>query len=262
MSIKLISLNLWIGGVLFDTIVDFLREQDADIVLLQEVLQSDDKTLSAQYRSLDVLREKLGYAHHAFVRILTDRFPWGDIDNGHAVLSKYPITSNDAVYFDNEAGASTARSPFDPTAWPVTPRGLQAATIETPNGELNIINLQGVWDLDGDHVSPERQNMRDIILAQAAGKPHVIIAGDTNAKHTNPVMRDIEKEYVNVFGDSLKTTFNMRRKDNPGYATAVVDMIYISDDLTVVSRECPDVDISDHLPLVATLEMMENKEDI
>ncbi len=262
MPIKLVSLNLWIGGVLFDNIVKFLHEQDADIILLQEVLQSSDQTLPVQYRSFDALREKLGFPYGDFVPILTDRFPWGDIPNGHAVLSKYPIASSGVSYFDNQESADVARLPFDPSSWPVTPRGLQAITVDTPNGELNILNLQGVWDLDGDNVSPQRQKMRDIILAQAADKPHVIIAGDTNAKHTNPVMRDIEGQYDSVFGDSLKTTFNMKRKDNPGYATAVVDMIYISHDLLVTDRACPNVDISDHLPLVATLEIVENKKDI
>ena len=34
MKIKFISLNVWIGGVLFDNIVDFLKKEDADIVVL------------------------------------------------------------------------------------------------------------------------------------------------------------------------------------------------------------------------------------
>lgn len=47
----------------------------------------------------------------------------------------------------------------------------------------------------------------------------------------------------------------MRRKSNPGYATSVVDMIFTSPDIRVVSKSCPDVDLSDHFPLIATLEI-------
>ena len=42
----------------------------------------------------------------------------------------------------------------------------------------------------------------------------------------------------------------MKRKTDPGYAAAVVDMIFISKNIEVISHDCPQVDISDHLPLV------------
>ncbi len=97
--------------------------------------------------------------------------------------------------------------------------------------------------------------MSQTIIEQTAGKQHIIVAGDTNAKYTNPVMRKIEENLTNVFGDSLTTSFNMRRKTNPGYGTAVVDMIYASNDLTILDRDCPEIDVSDHLPLVTTFEI-------
>lgn len=92
-------------------------------------------------------------------------------------------------------------------------------------------------------------------------KPHVILAGDTNAKPTNQAMRNLEKHFVSVFGDELTTTFNMKRKTNPGYATAAVDLMYISPDLEVIQKACLDVDVSDHLPLVVTLQP-KDKENI
>ena len=47
----------------------------------------------------------------------------------------------------------------------------------------------------------------------------------------------------------------MRRKINPGYATAVVDMVFASSRLKILDHQCPDVDISDHLPLVVKIEI-------
>lgn len=256
MSFKLITLNVWIGGVLFDRIVDFLRTEDADIILLQEVLQGDDASLPVQYRSFEALTQALDYPHSAFAPSMIDIFPWGDIPNGNAILSRFPITHHVSTPFDPTLDSSTPRSPFDPNAWPVTPRSLQHAVLASPDADLNIFNFQGIWDLDGDNVSPKRETMRDVILHAIEGKKHVIVAGDTNAKHTNPVMRALETPLLNVFGHSLTTSFNMRRKNNPGYATAVVDMIYASRDLRVSRRTCPDVDISDHLPLVAEFEII------
>lgn len=253
MKLKVVCLNLWIGGVLFDNIIDFLKQQDADIIALQEVLQSNDKTLPIQYRSLDGLTQ-LGYAHQQFAPAMIDQFPWGDVPGGNAVLSKFPIKAQEVTFFDDTQGPNTRRLPFDPSSFPVTPRNLQHVVIDTGVTEVNLFNLQGVWDLDGDSASPQRQKMSQIILEKTSEKRHVIVTGDTNAKYTNPVMRNLENNLTNVFGDSLITSFNMRRKSNPGYATSVVDLMYISDDFSVVSRACPDVDISDHLPLVVELE--------
>ena len=238
-----------------DSILDFLEHENADVVMLQEVLGSDDSTLPSHYRSLETLQQRLHYPHQDFAPSTYDKFLWGTMPNGNAVLSRFPISSRAVTPLYGEPNIDNPRDPFDPKYYPMIPRNLQHVALDTPAGEVNVFNLQGVWDLDGDNVSPQRQKMSDVILRETEGRSRVIIAGDTNAKHTNPVMRAIEQRYTNVFGDELSTSFNMRRKDNPGYASAVVDMIYISDDLKLVDKSCPDVDVSDHLPLITTIKV-------
>ena len=252
MTFKFVCLNLWHGGILFDDVVHFLKEQDADIVALQEVFSSDDKKLPSHFRSIESLRKHIDYPYYDFAPAVVDKWSYGNVLNGNAVLSRFPITERDVTFFNHALDKNNPRNPFDSKLFPVTPRNLQHIALETPAGEINVFNLQGVWDLDGDNVSPQRQKMSHTILKAIENKSNVIVAGDTNAKYTNPVMKAIEDKLTNVFGDSLTTSFNMRRKDNPGYATAVVDMIYASHDFEIVDRECPDVDITDHLPLVAT----------
>jgi endonuclease/exonuclease/phosphatase family metal-dependent hydrolase len=112
-----------------------------------------------------------------------------------------------------------------------------------------------VWDLDGDNPSPARRTMVERTLAAIKDKPNILLAGDTNATINNLLLRDIEKQLTSVFGHELRSTFNMRRKDRPGYAAAAVDHMYVSPNISVTSKSCPDIDISDHLPLSATLEI-------
>ena len=258
MQLKFISLNLWLGGILQDNIIDFLEKENADIVVLQEVYSSPDRTIPSHNRSLEFLQE-LDYPYHHFAPALIDNYPWGKITEGNAVLSRFPIKTSNVTFFDKPFDPNKLREPFDPSTFPTTPRNLEHVVLETPAGEVNVFNLQGVWDLDGDSLSPQRQQMSDVILREIKGKESVILAGDTNAKYTNPAMRAIEEHLTNVFGDTLETTFNMKRKTNPGYATAVVDMIYISPSITIVNKTCPDVDVSDHLPLIATLNIPREK---
>jgi len=255
MTIKCVCLNMW-WGYLWPASLRFLREQDADIVLLQEVFNGTDPNYNETYRMLETFRRELRYPYDNFGAATIDQFEVGDIETGQAVLSKFPITSSDVQHFFRTL---SKRDPFDASQNPLTPRSLQHVTIDIEGTEVNAYNFQGVWDLDGDNDSPDRRKMVNTILASAQSKPHVILAGDTNAKATNPAMKSLEEHLRSVFGTELTTTFNMRRKISPGYATAAVDHMYISPDLHVTKKECPNVDVSDHLPLIVTLEVTEEK---
>jgi endonuclease/exonuclease/phosphatase (EEP) superfamily protein YafD len=97
--------------------------------------------------------------------------------------------------------------------------------------------------------------MSNVLIELVKNKERVILGGDTNAKPTNKSMINLENSLLSVFGNNLATTFNMSQKTDPGYATAAVDMLFISHEIKVISSECPQVNISDHLPLIATLEL-------
>lgn len=249
---KFISLNLWWGGHLFPQIIDFLKAENADIVALQEVYDGKDVALKDSLRSMQVLKQQLGYPYQVFAHAHDVILPEGTFPSGNAVLSKFPITDSSITpLFD------PVRKEYRdiPEHWSVFPRILQGACLDTPAGEVNVFNMHGIWDMDGDSPSPERRTMIQRTLKAIAGKPNVLLAGDTNATNDNPVLDDLDAVLTDVFGRKLPTTFNMRRKDKPGYATAAVDHMWVSRNIKVLSRECPDVDISDHRPLVVKLEI-------
>ncbi len=252
MVIKVISLNLWWGGHLFPSILEFLKTQDADILMLQEVNNGHGKDLADKYKSMDVLRAKLDYTHEDFVKAYVVNQPPEPLPTGNAVLSKFPI-KNKTVHFLYEYSDRI----YDDVReqWPIYPRPLQHVELDTPAGPVNVFNMHGIWDLEGDRYSPERQKMGRIIFAATADRPNVILGGDSNATSDNQLIRELGEKFKNSFNQTLKSTFNMRRKQNPGYATAVVDVMFVSPEITVLSSRCPDVDISDHLPIVVKLQI-------
>jgi hypothetical protein len=208
--------------------------------------------LPAQYRSIGVLQAALSYPYHHFAPAIIDRLPVGKLDNGNGIFSKFPVSAPKIVFFNESYGE---RDPFDASSYPTTPRNLQEVTITVGDSLVSLFNFQGVWDLEGDNYSPHRQRMSEVIIEAIKDHPNVILGGDTNAKPTNKAIQAIEAHLKNIFGTELKSTFNMRRKDNPGYATACVDMIFVSPTIEVIEKSCPDVDISDHLPLIVTLDI-------
>jgi endonuclease/exonuclease/phosphatase family metal-dependent hydrolase len=252
MKIKIICLNLWEGGKLFDAILQFLSEENADILMIQEAYDGKDESYPRSYRSIQTLQEKLNYPFYDFAPAMIDLMPEGKVLGGNAVLSKFPLSAHKPIFFNEPFGE---RHPDNPEEFPTTPRNLQHVTATLPDNDLDIFNFQGVWDLDGDNYSPQRKQMSDIIIKAVHNKPNVILGGDTNARPTNKAILAIEQHVRSVFGNELTTTFNMKHKDDPGYASSVVDMLFVSQHITVLDYTCPNIDVSDHLPLVATFEV-------
>ena len=253
MTIKVISLNIWCGGKLMPALVDFLRAQDADILALQEVYNGQDPALPDHYRSMESLKARLWeYRFTDFAEAYQETITSGKVSHGNAVFSKFRITASSVSFMADPVSVDFEYHDI-PEHWPLLPAPLQLTEIDALGQKINIFNLHGVWDLDGDNYSERRQRMSQVILAETSGLSNVILVGDTNAKPTNQAMRDLEAQLKPVFGDELITTFNLKHKTNPGYATAAVDLMYLSPEIEVVSRDCPDVDISDHRPLVVEL---------
>jgi endonuclease/exonuclease/phosphatase family metal-dependent hydrolase len=78
----------------------------------------------------------------------------------------------------------------------------------------------------------------------------------TKPQRTQSVAK-LEERLVNVFKDERVASFNPKQKDfvTTGYAYAVVDMVFVSPNIKVLSHIQPDVDVSDHMPQVVELEI-------
>ena len=255
MRLKIVSLNLYEGGLLFDRVLAFLQKENPDIILLQEVNNGTDRKLPPHFRSLQVLKEAFTGYHASFAPEFLCNYKEGKIDIGNAIFSHYPITNSTVTALNAPYGEYSSV----PVGGDFSkhPKNIQWCEITVHNEPINVFNLHGLWELSGGD-TPERLKMSEIILNEVKGKPRVILGGDFNIKPKTKTIHAIEKKLTNVFKNELKTTFNVSRKDLtrfPGYSSAVVDMIFISNDIKVLEKSCPTIDISDHLPLICELEV-------
>ena len=60
MKLKFITLNIWDGGRLLANIIDFLNQENPDIVCLQEVNNLTDPQVELRYRSFQYFKKKTG----------------------------------------------------------------------------------------------------------------------------------------------------------------------------------------------------------
>lgn len=254
MKIKVLSLNTWMGGLLWQPCYDFITSQPADILLLQEVYAGTEEWYEPRFRSKQLFESALPEFHSYFSALMCDlRANEGPIDNGNLILSRWPIKEPDVIFFDQPYVQYDHDRTTDYTNWPAA---AQKVIVQLPNQtNLQLINIHGpVW-YQGAEPTERRIQMVNSINKMCGQDIPTIITGDSNATPDNPCWRQLKPQLQSVFSKPLKTTFNMLRKSLPGFAGAAVDIFYISPEFKLISAACLDVDVSDHLPLVVDLEL-------
>ncbi len=233
-----------------ENILAFLEQEKPDILALQEVYNSQDSSLPSQYRTIEVLSHacgQLSFSH--FAAAFLDKTPYGFIEQGNAIFSRFPIVKTACFFGDIRYAIREDQSNI-----PFTPRNLQQVTLLHANREINIFNTQGIWGRDGKD-NPRRLAFSELIVEQIRDKPHVLLCGDFNVQMSTESIALIERHLSNAFLNRLTSSFNMRRKNDPCFATSVVDSIFYSRDLILKEAYTSPHDVSDHLPLVTKLEI-------
>lgn len=252
MQVKVLQLNVWYGRTPdFNDLTSFLKKEDADIMFFQEVYDGKDTSLPQNYRLFEIFKKEFPEHHAVFKAAFADITPVGNIESGNAIFVRGKIKEHkniffDAPYktFDNEAQTDFSNNP----------QTVVFAKAEIESEALNLFSLHGIWGFDGRD-NARRFQMVDKVISEFQGKENVILAGDFNLNPDTTAAKRIGKHLKSVFGLSLKSTFNVKLRNKPWAKTAVVDMIFVSPNINVIEKDCPVVDASDHLPLIATLEI-------
>src|SRR3989344_706261 len=98
---KIVSLNVWNGGRLFEQAKQFLVEQQADIYFLQEVYDGKRTDIEPRFRMVEELK-KVFPTHEAYFApaYLDTRKEEGDIEDGNLLLSRWPLINRQNIFID------------------------------------------------------------------------------------------------------------------------------------------------------------------
>ncbi len=249
MNVKILSLNLWEGGLLCENIEKFLQKETPDILCLQEVFNGDADQ-AKNFQSLSWLTALFPDYHSFYSPDLFEDRSDGEGDVGNLILSRFPFVEKKTIFLQGEYQKIVR--PDDKSDFSKDPQNMQCVILDIEGEKLCVANVHGIWGLDGSD-SPERLQMSETIVNEIEGKTQLVVMGDFNLKPDTQTIANIEKHLINVFKGDMTTSFNMKHKTNPGYATAVVDMFFSSRDVKIISKRIPDDDVSDHKPLVVTI---------
>jgi endonuclease/exonuclease/phosphatase family metal-dependent hydrolase len=253
MPIKFLTINIWFGGILWDSLVPYIHKEKPDILALQEVYDGHDKSLENRFRTMKEFTKEFSsfLPFQAFGATVIDtgngNMPWGN-----AIFSKFPIKNSRTIFFDLPLTEYDFKLNLDSR---LAAEGMLESEILIGEKNVFVYSWHGVWDHHGNDTS-KREQMGQVIIENIKDKENIILAGDGNINHDTKVIKNIGNYLQNVFGDSLPSTFNMKYKEKKStYATSSVDKVFLSKNLKVIKKEMPDVDISDHYPLLVEFEI-------
>lgn len=255
---KIISYNIALFEDNIKHIVEFLSEQNADIICLQEVSMHLDDTVLNMYKTKQYIDSKFSkkYPYRFFnPSIQSNHFKYNDnfikkyngfTTTGEYLLSRFPILHgmNAFVYKDFEYRTDWSKWPEDDL-----PHAVQVAEIKCEHGSFQVANYHGIYrhdKLDDKHTINASHKIIDICSRKEIP---TIICGDFNLLPDTESIQIIEKDYQNL---SKRFEIKSTIPDRKGLGVEsgqVLDYIFVSDDIKIQNFKTINTKISDHLPL-------------
>jgi endonuclease/exonuclease/phosphatase family metal-dependent hydrolase len=259
---KLLSLNVALFEANNHLLSQFLHEQKADFVCLQEITKGLQSSVNDAYISKDVVDQATPELTHFFFgpnSVMGDfeqknfhgkeiyRFEFGGLmEFGNYTKSRYSIVKAQNVFVQNHYTYTTDRS-----NWPDEDyRGVLVTDHVIHGKKLRILNYHGVWTRhkQGNEMSLKANKMINDLALQAQGE--VIICGDFNLFPDTPSMKVFENNFHSLVDiHDIKTTRPSTNELNDTKRN-VVDYILVSKGIEVKKFEVVDSPVSDHLPLI------------
>jgi endonuclease/exonuclease/phosphatase family metal-dependent hydrolase len=240
---KLLQLNIW-EGKLTRAVLPFLDKEKPDILCLQEVFSCDAKVPVPRnlFDALQCIQERTGYEYCFFSPLLSGVFAGQKADFGQAILSRYPLSDQHALFTNGKYNPDFTVGTYDRME-----AILQTCTVHAGGKTFSLANHHGHWLIDpmGDEVSVEKMAL---VKAQLEKLPQpLIFAGDLNVKCESPAMRVFDGFLTNLIAKhNITSTLGPLGK----VPDVACDHILVSDDVDVHDFRVSEDIISDHKALL------------
>ena len=238
--------------------INFLKQQNADVLLLQEFVEYRYKTI---YSNMQMLRDSLGYRYYYTSRDVILYMSYGPVEYGSAIFSKYPLTDTVKLNYDGLAlteGAVSGNILFNN-------KKLRLITTHLVSMNLNKGPLERTDEAFKKYDSAfiygsskftklkfyDQLHSRQAVALKnfaARFKEPIIISGDFNSVPTSYTYNTIKSGLQDAF---LTQGFGLGRTYASLSPTLRIDYILADKSLKVSQFFCPPLNLSDHFPIIA-----------
>lgn len=231
-------------------IAEQLRQMDADVVVLNEV--DFESTWSYGVNQAEELARLAGYPYRVEQRNLDLRVAFWTLRFGNAVLSRYPITSNQLIDLPGDSRLETALG---------GKKRAICADIRCANRSIRVIGAH--LSFRSEPVRVASANMIRSVAAQS--EIPVVLAGDMNSTPPEFPQSISTPDNQNAITTLTRDAcFNCLPRGNAAAADLtfpsdgprrVIDWIMVSADLNFLGYDVIDSTLSDHKAVVAEISL-------
>ena len=243
---KVVQLNIWMGKI-EGQLERFFQNTDADVICMQEVINSDDTTLHVSRLWFDtsrILRANPDFKYHAYFPNWSTDIADGTMQMGNFVISKIPIVSTDSVFVNGKY--------TEHTILVQKPSNNSAVNIVRLENGITVVNHHGFWRKDpmGDEDSIRVFKKVGEVVEPLAKEGPLVMCGDLNIINASPAFRSL---------DFLRDLTNENKVNNTLSGVKFngkvpCDHILVNDEIKVESFKVLSEIVSDHLALEAEVE--------
>lgn len=253
---KFISLNIWIKLDNCSSIIEFLHDQDADIVCLQEVSNTPWWTVQ-MYNKKHYIDEALWEIYpYRFRSALfsttslwtSERDVWWVMEQWNYILSKIPFLNQGHEFYHQSFYHITDRSDRRQNDHG---RALTRVTLQTTQWPLFVGNIHGCWTTDKQS-TPRTKHQIESILQTSSQYKNVMLLWDFNLLPETEEIAMLDEQFQNGWKIYWITSTRPDFDDWLDKWNQIVDYAFVSPHITISDFQVPNVWISDHLPLILT----------
>lgn len=241
MELKIITINVWRyyeWEKRKQRLIDFLKKENADIVLFQEAASSEKSNWENQIAEIN---EILNYPSFAFKK-LVKMTKWHEepidyeIYYGFGILSKYKIKETELVKLKHVLKEKDF--------------GFMCYVIEINGDKFDFLNVHFENTDEGS-----KEQLKETLEFCKKKNIFPVIAGDFNMKNTETLNKLAEKNYetsyfIKPYFSFMPTEFSNNKEP------ITLDYIIVDKNKFKIKKvECIKNSPSDHLPIVAIVEM-------
>jgi endonuclease/exonuclease/phosphatase family metal-dependent hydrolase len=241
MKLKIITINVWRyyeWEKRKQKLIDFLKKEDADIILFQEAASNEKSNWENQIAEIN---EILNYPSSAFEK-LVKMTKWHEepinyeMYYGFGILSKYKIKETQLVKLKHVLKEKDF--------------GFMHCVIEIKEDKFDFLNVHFENTDEGS-----KEQLKETLQFCKKKNIFPIIAGDFNMKNTETLNKLAEKNYeisyfIKPYFSFMPTEFSNNKEP------ITLDYIIVDKNKFKIKKvECIKNSPSDHLPIVAIVEM-------
>jgi vancomycin resistance protein VanJ len=240
-TMRVISYNIWNRNQQLDSDIDWLLEQDADVIVLVEAVNHHLPNLSRLVHHYEY--------HHV-------------IDASIMLVSRYPMLESQMIVLEpatNTYGRSALRAVLDVHGQPITVYGVHLSVPRMDTAHFPFFMYQRtIYTIQ--HYDETRRNAQIATLLRYAVQETnpVVLMGDFNMSHTSAIYEDFAKAGFVDTHAAAGRGFGLSWSFRPSTPRMLrIDYIWHSSDLRTVQAYIGERRGSDHLPVIVDIALDE-----